>query len=64
MAGGTRVRLATLRKSGRPAEAYVGITPAIEGHAINSTWFVSVPKLSCDLALISSIESARVRPAR
>jgi hypothetical protein len=51
MAVGSRVRLATRRGQGAPSEAYVGVTAAIEGYAINPIWFVSVPKLSRDLAL-------------
>jgi hypothetical protein len=31
MAGGSRVRLATRRGQDAPSEAYVGVTPAIEG---------------------------------
>jgi hypothetical protein len=46
MAGGSRVRLATRRGQDAPSEAYVGVTPAIEGYAIHPIWFVSVPKLS------------------
>lgn len=63
MAGGSRVRLATRRGQDAPSEAYVGVTPAIEGYAIHPIWFVSVPKLSCSpVAINQEGSSSRGHP--